>query len=538
MLQSLRDKYDDHKRRVDERERLRNDPTSDPNYYQDVINRSLLGEEVAGRPNVTPKTRRPHHDPTADPNYHQDVINRSLLNFNSETTPPPKEPKKGWFGLNNVVQGALEKCKLLKEELFDDDKTDDPYDSESNRAYRSKFADYGDAGIPFSLCDNLNGDSTYYYAKSNSCSSSRLPSSSKSKSRSTKHSSSPETVMSNNGREYSHSRPPLDPPIKSYVGSNLNVVNNSNNTSSAFYYYHHCNRQSESNTHSSVNVDLSNIENQVAPSVPPTAPPFVLEKMESEVSTRKSYSVLPSNSDRVPPYTIEEMHSKSRVNRVSFLDSSRSPSVAPSVYYKVMETPEERRHLFIVKCLPHLGVVGTCALYGNVYVETGGTFDPKQKEMHPPFHDAMGLFQMNKEMRAYFEKYCAEFYIRSHHLTATIVTTPSTAGGVRRDFLDPDTMDAQLTFVINEIATGSYIGAGNAATLRKSFYLLKKDISHNDMRVTLTKKEYVSPPMVEAAAEMFCNLFERPSIPHLDRRKISSVECLEYIREQGLTVRM
>lgn len=59
-----------------------------------------------------------------------------------------------------------------------------------------------------------------------------------------------------------------------------------------------------------------------------------------------------------------------------------------------------------------------------------------------------------------------------------------------------DSARSQVTFAAREVASGHVIGAENAKKIRDAFESGK----------------------VELATEVFCNLFERPGVPHLDRR--------------------
>tara|TARA_R110000744_G_scaffold148123_1_gene261171 strand:- start:454 stop:993 length:540 start_codon:yes stop_codon:yes gene_type:complete len=118
-------------------------------------------------------------------------------------------------------------------------------------------------------------------------------------------------------------------------------------------------------------------------------------------------------------------------------------------------------------------------ILGNIHVETGGTFDPNQKQ---DGGDGFGLFQFDyvdgkkgTGMRGAYEA----------HIKAKGI---------------PNSADAQLDFMIDSVYNKkpAYdIGVGNARKLRASF----ANGDHTDV------------------SDKFQTLFERPGTPHRDRRQ-------------------
>ena len=118
-------------------------------------------------------------------------------------------------------------------------------------------------------------------------------------------------------------------------------------------------------------------------------------------------------------------------------------------------------------------------ILGNIHVETGGTFDPEQKQKGG---NGFGLFQFDYKggkkgtgMRGAYEA----------HIKAKGI---------------PNSADAQLDFMVDSVYNKkpSYdIGAGNAKVLRESF------ANGNPADVS----------------DKFQELFERPGTPHRDRRQ-------------------
>lgn len=106
---------------------------------------------------------------------------------------------------------------------------------------------------------------------------------------------------------------------------------------------------------------------------------------------------------------------------------------------------------------------------GNIDVETGGTFNYKQQQSGGG--PGYGLFQMEAPMRSAYNS-----YLSKNRMT--------------------DSAASQVAFAHNEVQVGSYIGAGNAQKIRAAF----------------------GSGNIDTATTVFCNVFERPSIPHLDRR--------------------
>lgn len=123
------------------------------------------------------------------------------------------------------------------------------------------------------------------------------------------------------------------------------------------------------------------------------------------------------------------------------------------------------------------GDVGAAAIAGNIDVETGGSFDYQQKQHgNGPGY---GLFQMEAPMRKAYDA-----FLEKNKQT--------------------DSAESQLAFARNELKYGEHIGAGNAQKIRDAF-------NSGD---------------VNKATATFSELFERPSVPHLDRRQQSAREQL------------
>jgi len=115
------------------------------------------------------------------------------------------------------------------------------------------------------------------------------------------------------------------------------------------------------------------------------------------------------------------------------------------------------------------GQVGGAAVAGNIEVETGGSFDYQQKQEGGG--PGYGLFQMEGGMHKAYET-----FLKTKSLT--------------------DSASSQIIFAKDEVDHGAHIGAGNAKKIRDAF----KDGD------------------IEKATTVFCTEFERPSVPHLDRR--------------------
>eukprot|EP01113_Clastostelium_recurvatum_P020236 TRINITY_DN24031_c0_g1_i1.p1 TRINITY_DN24031_c0_g1~~TRINITY_DN24031_c0_g1_i1.p1 ORF type:complete len:144 (-),score=30.08 TRINITY_DN24031_c0_g1_i1:78-509(-) len=119
------------------------------------------------------------------------------------------------------------------------------------------------------------------------------------------------------------------------------------------------------------------------------------------------------------------------------------------------------------------GEVGGAAVAGNIDVETGGSFDYQQKQHGGG--PGYGLFQMEPPMYKAYQAWLGK-------------QGEGDAG--------KDSAAHQISYVEYEVRVGDHIGAGNAKKIRDTFN--GKD--------------------VEEATTVFCNIFERPSVPHLDRR--------------------
>jgi len=107
-------------------------------------------------------------------------------------------------------------------------------------------------------------------------------------------------------------------------------------------------------------------------------------------------------------------------------------------------------------------------ILGNIGVETGGSFDPLQKQIGGG--GGHGLFQYDF-LKPYYHSWRGD---------------------------SPDTVEAQLDFMHDMIygESQNILGKGNAAKLRKAF----------------------DTGDVKTATEAFMNLFERPGKPHTERR--------------------
>ena len=130
----------------------------------------------------------------------------------------------------------------------------------------------------------------------------------------------------------------------------------------------------------------------------------------------------------------------------------------------------DNEHIVLQLCRGTFGPgVPSAAVMGNIAVETGFSFDYTQKQYGGG--PGRGLFQMEKGMMASYNSFLAE----------TKMT---------------DSAASQIAFAQHELKHGTFIGAGNAKKIRDAF---------------------ASGDVVEATTR-FCELFERPGIPHLDKR--------------------
>jgi len=114
-------------------------------------------------------------------------------------------------------------------------------------------------------------------------------------------------------------------------------------------------------------------------------------------------------------------------------------------------------------------VTAAAAIMGNIDIETGGTFDPAQRQRGGG--PGLGLFQMEAPMQRAYRQWLGE---------------------------RPDTAENQVGFAYQEIQHGRHIGAGNARRIREAFD---------------------SGDVARATTE-FMRRFERPraGVEHLDRR--------------------
>jgi hypothetical protein len=129
-------------------------------------------------------------------------------------------------------------------------------------------------------------------------------------------------------------------------------------------------------------------------------------------------------------------------------------------------------------CVDLFGKVGGAAIGGNIDWETGGSFDYKQRQYNNG--PGLGLFQMEPPMQGNYREFL-------------------TKKGLQ------DSAESQVKYVFEELQNGNWIGAGNAQTIREAF-------NSGD---------------VIKATTAFCNLFERPTEPHLDRRIESAKKIYE-----------
>eukprot|EP01087_Luapelamoeba_hula_P010252 TRINITY_DN270_c0_g2_i1.p1 TRINITY_DN270_c0_g2~~TRINITY_DN270_c0_g2_i1.p1 ORF type:complete len:148 (-),score=18.70 TRINITY_DN270_c0_g2_i1:146-568(-) len=118
----------------------------------------------------------------------------------------------------------------------------------------------------------------------------------------------------------------------------------------------------------------------------------------------------------------------------------------------------------------HFTRVGTAALMGNIEVETGGSFSYTQKQNGGG--NGYGLFQFD--------------FLRTHYFTWLSKVGRS------------DSAESQILFVAATISGDQkgLIGSGNAAKVNTA----------------LNGSDLVN------ATTVFCNVWERPGVPHLDRR--------------------
>ena len=110
-------------------------------------------------------------------------------------------------------------------------------------------------------------------------------------------------------------------------------------------------------------------------------------------------------------------------------------------------------------------------IIANIGVETGYTYDPKQKQINGKGY---GLFQLDAKREDY-NNWMAERNFKEDKI---------------------NNMATQLEYMHDTIQTGREIGGGNANTLQKSF----NEKSAEDIAVD------------------FSNIWEKPGVPHLDRR--------------------
>ena len=126
-------------------------------------------------------------------------------------------------------------------------------------------------------------------------------------------------------------------------------------------------------------------------------------------------------------------------------------------------------HEVLLLCREFFGAgVPAAAVMGNIAVETGYTFDYQVRQRGGT---AKGLFQFEPPMWVAYTKFLTE-----NKLT--------------------DSARSQVSYAHSEVMHGLHIGAGNARKIRDAF-------GSGD---------------VVKATETFCNLFERPGTPHLEKR--------------------
>jgi len=122
--------------------------------------------------------------------------------------------------------------------------------------------------------------------------------------------------------------------------------------------------------------------------------------------------------------------------------------------------------------------VGVAAIMGNIDVETRGTFDYKTKQVGG---GGYGLFQFDGVLKTKYDSWRAESKLQ-------------------------DSAESQIRFAKALLTTHSdVLGAGNVKKINDALKGYKLD----------------------KATEVFCNLFERPGVPHLDRRKAAAQRCFD-----------
>lgn len=148
-----------------------------------------------------------------------------------------------------------------------------------------------------------------------------------------------------------------------------------------------------------------------------------------------------------------------------------------------MSNKQEVFNILKQKGLPSNAIAGIMA---NIDVETGGSFDYLQKQIKGP---GRGLFQLDP--------------------TGPL---PRAYAKWREENDVADSAEAQIEFMLDTIYGGNQevIGYGHAEKLRKAF----------------------EEGTAEDIAVEFSNRWERPSKPHLDRRKASASRLLEELGTQ------
>jgi len=149
----------------------------------------------------------------------------------------------------------------------------------------------------------------------------------------------------------------------------------------------------------------------------------------------------------------------------------------------VKENMSEENQMTIIKRLRDEGYSDTAvsAIMGNIDVETGGSFSHTQQQEGGKGY---GILQLDFQ-RPYYDTYL-------------------------KDNSKEDSLNSQLDYFINEINTGSVIGAGNAEQLRNIF---------GDPNAS-----------VEDMTTMLVDRFFKPGKPHLDRRIESAKMRLENMK--------
>ena len=149
----------------------------------------------------------------------------------------------------------------------------------------------------------------------------------------------------------------------------------------------------------------------------------------------------------------------------------------------VKENMSEENQMIIIKRLRDEGYSDTAvsAIMGNIDVETGGSFSHTQQQEGGKGY---GILQLDFQ-RPYYDTYL-------------------------KDNNKEDSLNSQLDYFINEINTGSVIGAGNAEQLRNIF---------GDPNAS-----------VEDMTTMLVDRFFKPGKPHLDRRIESAKMRLENMK--------